>query len=61
MEFLKTTRRFDFLYDGKPFEDCNFTKSKTEDGSTVTTVCTFVDGLKVTNIAKKHENPIAYE
>jgi len=61
MEFLKTNRRFEFLYDGKSFEDCDFSKSVTEDGNTVATVYTFQDGLKITNIAKKYENPPAYE
>lgn len=61
MEFLKANRRFDFLYDGKALDECNFTVTQNIDDNTVTTVYSFEDGLKVKNIAKKHENPIAYE
>lgn len=61
MEFLTENRRFDFLYDGKAFNECDVTKSQTTEGNVITTVYTFQDGLKVTNIARKYENPTAYE
>ena len=59
MEFLKTNRRFDFLYDGVPFSELTCQEEQVCDGDRVTTVYTFADGLKVTNIATKHGG--AYE
>ncbi len=61
MEFLKNNRRFDFLYDGKSLNEYDFSIEQTKSNNTLTTVYSFADGLKVTNIAKKYENPTAYE
>lgn len=61
MKFLKENRRFDFLYDGKNLNECEFLVSVSEDSNTLTTVYLFSDGLKVTNIARKYKNPTAYE
>lgn len=59
MNFLKTGRRFDFLYGEKPFAelDCNMVQAESE--NVLTTTYTFSDGLKITNIASKHGD--AYE
>lgn len=59
MKFLKDNCRFDFLYGEKPFSelDCNMTQ--TESGNTLTTTYTLSDGLRITNIAFKHDD--AYE
>ena len=61
MEFLKNSRRFDFLYGKKKFDDCNFAIETQENGTELTTIYTFSDGLKVTNIAKKIDKFGAYE
>ena len=59
MDFLKNNLLFDFLYDGKPFSQYDFTKNQIEKDNTVTTVYCFDDGLKITNIATKYAE--AYE
>lgn len=59
MEFLKNQIRFHFLYNGIPFTEHNYTVTQTETANTLTTVYTFCDGLRITNIAKKHGD--AYE
>jgi len=59
MDFLKSQKRFDFLYDGVPFSECDYTVEQTESGNTLTTVYTMKDGLKITNIAEKKDS--AYE
>lgn len=59
MQFLKDNRRFDFLYGGKPFSELEFACSQVEKEHNITTVYTFADGLKITNIASKHGD--AYE
>lgn len=59
MEFLKNQKRFDFLYGGKPFEELTYEVSQIEEGNVLTTTYLFEDGLKITNIAKKHGD--AYE
>ena len=61
MKFLKENRRFDFLYGKKPLDECDFSVSVEEKGNEITTVYTFNDGLKVTNIAKKIDKFGAYE
>ena len=59
MEFLKNQIRFHFLYNGIPFTEHNYTVTQTETANTLTTIYTFCDGLRITNIAKKHGD--AYE
>ncbi len=61
MDFLRNNKRFDFLYGGKNIWEFPYTTEVIEDGSNLTTVYTFEDGLKVTNIAKKIEKHGAYE
>ena len=61
MDFLKNNRRFSFLYDGKSLDKLNYTVNVTEDGNTLTTEYCLDDGLKITNIANKHEKFNAYE
>lgn len=59
MEFLKDNRRFDFLYGEKPFSELDCNMVQTENGNVLTTTYTLLDGLKITNIATKHDD--AYE
>lgn len=59
MDFLRENLKFEFLYDGQPFFETDYTVEKTETENTLTTVYTLPDGLKVTNFAKKYDN--AYE
>lgn len=59
MNFLKNNRLFDFLYGGKPFEKLEFSTTKVQESDTLTTIYEFTNGLKITNIAKKHGD--AYE
>lgn len=61
MDFLKNNRRFRFLYNGKEITNADYTVTQTQEGNKVTSVYTFADGLKVTNIATKHEMFGAYE
>lgn len=61
MDFLKNRRRIAFSYGGTPFERCGARTEEQEEGNTLTTVYTFPDGLKVTNIAKKYADFGAYE
>lgn len=61
MEFLKKSRLFSFLYDGKEPDECNFRVSESEDGDTLTRVYEFEDGLKITNTARKIGEFGAYE
>ena len=61
MNFLKNERRFDLLYDGNPFEQCEYTTEQTVNGNTVTTVYTFSDGLQITNEAKRNDSFGTYE
>ncbi|MBE6540821.1 MAG: alpha-galactosidase [Ruminococcaceae bacterium] len=56
MEFLKSQNLFHFHYDGKPFSELKYTVSKTVEGNVVTSEYIFEDGLKITNIATKHED-----
>lgn len=53
MDFLKANRRFDFLYGGFPLSELEFSVMQSETDTGITTIYTFDDGLKVTNIAKK--------
>lgn len=59
MDFLKSNRRFDFLYGGKPFSKLDFNTVQEENGNVLTTTYLFPDGLKITNVAAKHGE--AYE
>lgn len=59
MLFLKSQKRFDFLYDGKPFSELDFTVEQTEKENSLTTVYKFSDGLCITNFAYKRDD--AYE
>ncbi|NMP38252.1 MAG: alpha-galactosidase [Clostridiales bacterium] len=61
MDFLRNNRRFDFLYGGKELCECEVAVSSTVPGNELVTVYAFADGLRVTNIAKKHEKYGAYE
>ncbi len=61
MDFLKNNHLFSFLYDGKPAFDLPHKKEQTQHGNQIVTTYLFEDGLKVTNIAKKHEAFDAYE
>lgn len=59
MEFLKSDRRFEFLYGGTLFSELNCEVTQTKKGNVLTTVYTLSDGLVVTNIAAKNDD--AYE
>lgn len=61
MEFFKSNCRISFLYGGKPFEECGFTKELRENGESLTVIYTHPDGLKVTSEARKIRNFDAYE
>ena len=60
MEFLKKQNLFSFLYDGKSIWNCEVQKMVSENENEIITELTLSDGLKVTNIAKKHSGN-AYE
>ena len=59
MDFLKTNRRFDFLYGETPFSKLECQVMQTEGENELTTVYSFADGLKITNMATIHGD--AYE
>lgn len=61
MDFLKNNRRFSFKLGGSDAFDSEYTTEVSERGNELITVYTFKNGLKVTNIAKKYDNPLAYE
>lgn len=61
MDFLKNYKRFGFLYDRKPFWDYEMQTAIHEDASELTIEYQLSDGLKVTNIGKKHPQFDAYE
>ena len=61
MDFLKNNKRLSFKLDGQDAWDLDYETEITEDGNTITTVYSFKDGLKVTNIAKKYDKFGAYE
>ncbi|MBS6833178.1 MAG: alpha-galactosidase, partial [Clostridiales bacterium] len=60
MEFLKKQNLFSFLYDGKSIWNCEVQKMVSENENEIITELALSDGLKVTNIAKKHSGN-AYE
>ena len=51
---------FSFLYDGKSIWTCEVQKKVSENENEIITELALSDGLKVTNIAKKHDGN-AYE
>lgn len=59
MDFLKNNRRFDLLYGGVPFAELACRVEQTQTDTTLTTVYTLEDGLRITNVAKKRGG--AYE
>ena len=59
MDFLKNNRRFDFLYGDTPFSKLECQVMQTEGENELTTVYSFADGLKITNMATIHGD--AYE
>ncbi len=61
MEFLKNSERISFLYGGEDVFLNKFEKRIEEKGNELVTEYLFEDGLKVTNIAKKHPEYDAYE
>ena len=54
MDFLKNNRLFDFLYGGNPVSELRYELVQTETENGLTTVYTFDDGLKITNVATKY-------
>ena len=61
MKFLKENNLFSFKLGGTYALERKHTKEVIEDGNTLNTVYTFGCGLKVTNVAKKHEKYGVYE
>ena len=61
MEFLKSSRRFSFLYGGKNICDSKHTVSVDETDISLKTTYIFEDGLKVVNEARKYSDFGAYE
>ena len=61
MEFLKQHTRLSFLYGNQNAMDLPHTVEVTQNGNELTTVYTFADGLRVTNLAKKILPYGAYE
>ncbi len=61
MEFLRKNKLFSCKLGGKNIWDLTYEVKKEENGSTLTSVYTFPDGLKITNVAKKYHDYDAYE
>lgn len=61
MNFLKNNKRFSFKLNGENAWDLDFKSKAMEEGNTLTTVYQFENGIKVTNISKKHDKYGAYE
>lgn len=61
MELLKSSKRLSFKIGGKDAWETNYRTEMTKESDTLTTVYHFENGLKVTNIAKKHATYPAYE
>lgn len=61
MDFLKTNRRFSFKIGENNAWDTDYKTEVREEGERLTTVYYFANGLKVTNVAQKHEKYGAYE
>ena len=60
MEFLKKQNLFSFSYDGRSIWNCKAERRVSENDNEIITELVLSDGLKVTNIAKKHGDN-AYE
>lgn len=58
-DLVKNSRRFDFLYGGKPFSAFDRKTEQTEQGNVLTTTYTLSDGLKIVNILIRYDD--AYE
>ena len=61
MNFLKTNTLFSFRYGEKSFTEYTCRREQREEGNVITTVYTLEDGLRVTNVATKHEKYGAWE
>ena len=61
MDFLRTNKRFSFMYGGKSAPECATGVERTEKDNELITTYYFDGGLKLTNVAKKHEKHGAYE
>lgn len=59
MDFLIPQKRFDFCYDGQPFDTLAYTTHQREENGTVTTVYTFAQGLQITHFLARRGD--AYE
>ena len=59
MDFLKNNPRFSFSYGGKVFAQMTYTMEQTCDANKITTVYTFPDGLRITNVTRRQGG--AYE
>ena len=51
MEFLKNNIRFSFTYGETAFEHLKYSTKQRQEGNKITTVYTFSDGLRITNVA----------
>ena len=56
MDFLKSQKRFDFVYNGMPFEQLSFETRQKETDHQLITEYLFPDGLKITNMATRYGN-----
>ncbi len=61
MDFLRNTRRFDFLYGEKPWDEVKKTGFVTEKDNEIVSIYYIEDALTVKNTAKKYEAFGAYE
>lgn len=61
MDFLKNSPRFSFKYGDTAFADVKKTVSSRADKNVYITEYILEDGLKITNVAKKHDDFDAYE
>lgn len=61
MNFLKDNKRLSFKLNGKNAWDLEFELKTAEEDNTLIAVYQFKNGLKVTNISKKHDKYGAYE
>jgi len=59
MDFLKNNRRFDLTYDRTPLSELACEIMQTQRENELTTVYSFADGLRITNVAVRHGD--AYE
>ena len=61
MDFLKNNKLFSFLYNGIPAWEQSYREEKQVNGNEIISTYSFENGLRVTSIAKKHEDYGAYE